>query len=405
MAKLFIEDLDLKGKRVLIRVDFNVPLDDHQNITDDSRIRAALPTIRYVIEKGGKAILMSHLGRPKGKKNPALSLAPVALRLSELLGKEVKFVNDCIGEEVEKVVSRMKSGDVILLENLRFHPGEEKGDDSFARKLASLGNVYVDDAFGTAHRAHASMVGVTKFIDRCASGYLLRKEIEYLGQAIENPKRPFIAILGGAKVSDKIKVIKNLIDKVDSILIGGAMAYTFLKVEGVPVGKSKIETIIEDKEGNQIEVSELIREILDKAAIKQVEIILPLDHIEGNKFAENAEVKIVGREGIEDGWMGLDIGPETIKLYSEKIKEAKTVFWNGPMGVFEMKPFAKGTMAIARALAESEAISIIGGGDSVAAVNRSGVTGRITHISTGGGAALKFLEGKALPGIAALTEK
>jgi len=405
MAKLFIEDLDLKGKRVLIRVDFNVPLDDGGNVADDSRIRAALPTIEYVIGKGGRAILISHLGRPKGKRDSALSLAPVAVRLSELLGRKVQFVEDCVGEEVKNAVDRMNDGDVLLLENLRFHPGEEEGDVSFARSLADVADVYVDDAFGTAHRAHASMVGVTDFIGRCAAGYLLKKEIEYLGRAIENPERPFIAILGGAKVSDKIKVIKNLINKVDSILIGGAMAYTFMKVKGIPVGSSRVEEVVEDKKGNKIDVAALVEEIFQKASARGVEVLLPLDHVEGNKFAEDAEVKIVGRDGIEDGWMGLDIGPATIEAYSEKIRKAKTVFWNGPMGVFEMKPFARGTLAIARALAAAEAVSIIGGGDSVAAVNQSGVSDHITHISTGGGAALKFLEGDDLPAIAALTDK
>ncbi|MDD5644214.1 MAG: phosphoglycerate kinase [bacterium] len=405
MGKLFIEDLDVKGKKVLIRVDFNVPLDEKKNITDDTRIRSALPTIEYVLRNGGKAILMSHLGRPKGQRNPKYSLEPVAERLSELLNKKVAFANDCIGVRVKMMVSQMKEGDVILLENLRFYPGEEKGDDSFAEELASLGDVYIDDAFGTAHRAHASMVGVTKHIKQCAAGYLLKKEIEYLGRAVENPGRPFIAVMGGAKVSDKIKVIKNLIEKVNSILIGGAMAYTFLKVRGIPVGSSKVEEIIEDKKGNKINVPSLISEILKKANARGVDILLPVDHIIGDKFAEDAAVKTVGEDKIKEGWMGLDIGPETVDLYSRKIKEAKTVIWNGPMGVFEMEPFSKGTMAIARALSESGAVSIVGGGDSVSAVNKSGVSGKITHISTGGGASLEYLEGKELPGIAALTDK
>ncbi|MBN2190018.1 MAG: phosphoglycerate kinase [Candidatus Aureabacteria bacterium] len=405
MAKLFIEDLDVKGKKVLIRVDFNVPLDDNGNITDDTRIRAALPTIRYVMENGGKSILMSHLGRPKGQRNPKYSLEPVAKRLSELLNKKVDFANDCIGNRVQMMVGQLKEGDILLLENLRFYPGEEKGDDSFAKELASLGDIYIDDAFGTAHRAHASMVGVTKHIKECAAGYLLKKEIDYLGQAVENPKRPFIAIMGGAKVSDKIKVIKNLIERVDSILIGGAMAYTFLKVKGISVGSSKVEEIIEDKKGNKIDVPNLVSEILKKAHARNVSILLPVDHVIGDKFGEDAKVKVVGEDEIEDGWMGLDIGPETIDLYSAKIKEAKTIIWNGPMGVFEMKPFSEGTMAIARALSESDAISIVGGGDSVSAVNKSGVSGKITHISTGGGASLEYLEGKELPGIAALTDK
>ncbi len=405
MNKLFIEDLALQGKRVLIRVDFNVPLDEAGRITDDTRIKAALPTIRYVVEGGGKAILISHLGRPGGKPDPALSLAPVAKRLSELLGREVGFVGDCVGKEVEEAVSRMKDGDVILLENLRFHPGEEQGDEEFARALAAPADLYVDDAFGTAHRAHASMVGVTKFIKENAAGYLLKKEIEYLGRAIKNPKRPFIAILGGAKVSGKIGVIERLLDKVDSILIGGAMSYTFLKVEGVPVGASKVEETVEDKQGRKIDVSELVAGILRKASEKGVPILLPVDHVEADRIAEDATVKVVGRDGLEDGWIGLDIGPETIKLYVEKIRGARTVFWNGPMGFSEIKPFSKGTFAIAEALAESDAVSIIGGGDSVAAVNSIGVADRITHVSTGGGASLEFMEGKSLPAIAALTDK
>ncbi len=405
MAKLFIEDLGLKGKRVLIRVDFNIPLDENQNITDDTRIKSALPTINYVVDHGGKAILMSHLGRPKGQSNPKYSLAVAAPRLSKLIGKKVVFVDDCIGQKVKNAVTRMSDGDILLLENLRFYPGEKKGDDAFAGELASLGDVYIDDAFGTAHRAHASMVGVTKFIDRCAAGYLLKKEIEYLGQAVRDPKKPFVAIMGGAKVSDKIKVIESLIEKVDAILIGGAMAYTFLKVKGIPVGSSRVEEIIEDKKGNKINVPELVNSILKKAALKKVDILLPVDHIEGDKFAEDANVKIVGQSGIENGWMGLDIADETIKLFSEKIKEAGTVVWNGPMGVFEMELFAKGTMAIAKALAGSDAVSIVGGGDSVAAINKSGLAEKITHISTGGGASLEYLEGKELPAIAALSDK
>ena len=405
MAKLGIEDLDLRGKRVLIRVDFNVPFDSDRRITDDTRIRAALPTVRYVIEHGGRAILISHLGRPKGKRDPAFSLAPVADHLSELLHRDVVFVDDCIGPEVEEAVDRMKDGDVILLENLRFHSGEKAGDESFARELASLGDVYIDDAFGTAHRGHASMVGVTAYIDQCAAGFLLQKEIEYLDQALEDPKRPFVAILGGAKVSDKIKVIENLIRRVDAILIGGAMAYTFMKATGVPVGASKVEEEIEDGKGPIIDVAGLVREILDQAAFRGVEVLLPVDHIEADRFSEDADVRIVPRDGIEDGWMGMDIGPETARLFARKIKGAGTVVWYGPMGVFEMKPFAGGTLAVVKALAGSDAVSIIGGGDSVAAANRSGLADRITHISTGGGASLEMLSGKVLLGIAALTDK
>ncbi|MFH1039322.1 MAG: phosphoglycerate kinase [PVC group bacterium] len=404
MAKLGIEDLDLKGKRVLVRVDFNVPLDGDRRITDDTRIRAALPTIRYVIEHGGKAILVSHLGRPKGKRDPAYSLGPVAVRLFELLDQRVVFVDDCIGPGAKEAVKKMKDGDVVLLENLRFHPGEEAGDDAFARELAALADLYIDDAFGTAHRAHASMVGVTAYLDRSAAGFLLQKEIDYLGKALADPERPFIAILGGAKVSDKIKVIENLVRSVDSILIGGAMAYTFMKAIGVPVGASRVEEIIEDKKGMAIDVAGLVRGILEKAAARGVEVLLPIDHVVADRFSEDAAVRVVPRDGIAAGWMGMDIGPRTGRLYGDKIGKAGTVVWNGPMGVFEMKPFAAGTLAVARALAESSALSIIGGGDSVAAVNRSGLAGRITHISTGGGASLEFLEGKVLPGIAALTD-
>lgn len=405
MSKLFIEDLDLKGKRVLIRVDFNVPLDKRGKITDDTRIRAALPTIRYVAGQGGRAILMSHLGRPDGKRDPASSLAPAAARLAELLGQPVAFAEDCIGEKASSAVARLKNGDVLLLENLRFHAGEEAGDEAFARSLAALGDVYVDDAFGTAHRAHASMVGVTKFLPQSASGYLLRKEIEYLGRAVENPARPFVAILGGAKVSDKIKVIKNLLDRVDALLIGGAMAYTFLKASGVAVGASKTEGVITDKKGRQIDVPALVQEILAKAAAKKVKILLPVDHVAAERFAADAPSRVVPRDGIPAGSLGMDIGPKTIRAFSEEIARAKTVLWNGPMGVFEMAPFAAGTFAVARAMAASSAVTIVGGGDSVAAVNGSGVAEKITHISTGGGASLEFLEGKVLPGLAALTDK
>ena len=405
MSKLFIEDLDLKGKRVLIRVDFNVPLDGSGGITDDTRIRAALPTIRYTVARGGKANLMSHLGRPDGKRDPAASLAPAAVRLSELLGKPVAFAEDCVGDKAAAAVAGMRDGDVLLLENLRFHPGEEAGDESFAQKLAVLGEVYVDDAFGTAHRAHASMVGVAGLLPQAASGYLLRKEIDYLGRAVENPARPFVAILGGAKVSDKIKVIKNLLDRVDALLIGGAMAYTFLKASGVSVGASKTEGVITDKKGRRIDVPALVREILAKAAAKKARILLPVDHVVAARFAADAPSRIVPRDGIPEGFLGMDIGPETVRLFSAEIARAKTVLWNGPMGVFEMAPFAAGTFAVARAMAASSAVTIVGGGDSVAAVNESGVADKITHISTGGGASLEFLEGKVLPGIAALTDK
>ncbi len=404
MKKLFVEDLDLKGKKVLIRVDFNVPLDEKGGITDDTRIRGALPTIKYVLRQGGKAILISHLGRPGGERVEKLSLSPVAVRLSRLLGREVKFIDDCLGEKVKTAVSRMGEGEVILLENLRFYPGEKKGDEEFARRLADDYELYIDDAFGTAHRSHASIVGVTGFIPRSAMGYLMEKEVRYLGRALDDPRRPFLAILGGAKVSDKIQVIKSLLRRVDALLIGGAMAYTFLREKGIPVGASRVETVVSDKKGKEMDISRLVREILKQAESGQVPILLPVDHVEAERFSDEAATRVVGKTGIDPGWMGLDIGPETVKLYSARIKDAGTVFWNGPMGVFEMEPFARGTMAIARALADSTAISIIGGGDSVAAIRESGVADRITHISTGGGASLEFLEGETLPGIAALTD-
>jgi len=404
MKKLGIQDIDLKGKKALVRVDFNVPLDGNGEITDDTRIRAALPTIRRVIEEGGKAILVSHLGRPKGKPDSAFSLAPAAKRLSELLGREVTFVDDCVGPKARAAAAKMGGGDVILLENLRFHPGEKAGDDGFARQLAGLADLYIDDAFGTAHRAHASMVGVAGYLQPAAAGYLLQKEIEYLGSVLSDPRRPLVAVLGGAKVSDKITVIESLIERVDMLLIGGAMAYTFLQAEGIPVGSSRVEKEAEGPGGETIDLAALVGSILERAARRVVEVILPVDHVAADRFAADAERKIVPRDGIEEGWMGMDIGPETARLYREKILGAGTVFWNGPMGVFEMEPFAAGTLAVARALADSGAVSIVGGGDSVAAVNRSGLADKITHVSTGGGASLEFLEGKTLPGIAALTD-
>ncbi len=405
MKKLGIQDLQLKGKKALVRVDFNVPLDDSGRITDDTRIRAALPTIRRVIAEGGKAILISHLGRPKGKPDPAFSLAPAAGRLSRLLNREVAFVDDCVGEKARAAVEKMGEGDVILLENLRFHPGEKSGDDGFARQLAELADLYIDDAFGTAHRAHASMVAVASHLQPAAAGYLLQKEIEYLGSVLADPRRPLAAILGGAKVSDKITVIESLLEKVDSLLIGGAMAYTFLKARGIPVGSSKVETEVEREGEGTVRMDDLVGDILRRAAQRGVEILLPVDHVIADRFAADAATRIVPQDGIPDGWLGMDIGPETARLYGEKIKEAGTVFWNGPMGVFEMEPFAAGTLAIARALADSAAVSIVGGGDSVSAVNLSGLADKITHVSTGGGASLEFLEGKTLPGIAALTDK
>jgi len=391
MAKLFIEDLDLKGKKVLMRVDFNVPLDENQNITDDTRIQAALPSIKYVLNNGGTAILMSHLGRPKGQVKPEFSLKPVAAYLSKLIGKEVKMATDCVGNEVEEIAKNLQPGEILLLENLRFH-NAETGKDS---DLAKLGDVYVDDAFGTAHRAHASMVGVTKHIDQCAAGYLLKKEIDYLGGAVENPVKPFVAILGGAKVSDKIPVIENLLTKADAIIIGGAMAYTFLKAKGHTIGKSML----------QEDFIEISKSFLDKAEEKNIPMLLPIDHICAPEF--NAVDKAVEIDSIDipDDLMALDIGPKSIKLFSDEIAKAKTIVWNGPMGVFEKPEFAKGTFAIADAVAASDSISIIGGGDSVSAVKKAGVADKVSHISTGGGASLEYLEGKVLPGIAALTDR
>jgi len=397
VRKLFIDDLNLKGKRVLVRVDFNVPLDENLNITDDIRIVSALPTIKKIIHDGGKAILMSHLGRPKGERIEKFSLKPVALRLSELLNQEVKFAPDCIGEEVKKIVNEMKEGDVVLLENLRFHSGETKNDPEFAKQLAELGEVYINDAFGTAHRAHASTEGVTKYIDQCAAGYLMQKEIEFLGNAVNKPVRPFTAILGGAKISGKIDVIKSLFQKVDNLIIGGGMAFTFFKAMGYEIGKSLLEE----------EKIDLAKEILEKAERTKMSFLLPMDVVVANEFSNDAEFEIVDVENIPPGKMGLDIGPKSVELFKKVIMNSKTVVWNGPMGVFEFDNFAKGTFAIAEALAEATgngAITIIGGGDSAAAIKKAGLSNKVSHVSTGGGASLEFLEGKTLPGIAALTD-
>lgn len=394
MSKLSVEDLELRGKRTLIRVDFNVPLDDKQ-ITDDTRIKAALPTVNYVVEHGGKAILMSHLGRPNGEVLPELSLEPVAERLGDLLNRDVVMAPDCIGDEVKAIVSKMKEGDVVLLENLRFHAEEEKNDPDFAGKLAELADVYVNDAFGAAHRAHASTAGITEYVSQAAAGFLMQKEMEYIGNAIADPERPFMAILGGVKVSDKIGVIENLMKKADAIIIGGAMAYTFLKAQGRRVGKSLVE---DDK-------LDLAKKLLKKAIDEDVPLYLPIDHVIADKFAADANVKVVKRSGIPDEWEGMDIGPATVEKYKGVLEGAKTIVWNGPVGVFEFDAFAKGSFAIAKILAESDAITIIGGGDCVAAVQKSGYADRITHISTGGGASLEFMEGKELPGIAALSDK
>jgi phosphoglycerate kinase len=393
--KKTIEDIEVAGKRVLVRCDFNVPLKDGV-ITDENRLVGALPTIKYLVEKGAKVILCSHLGKAKGP-DPKLTLAPVAKRLSELLGKEVKFAADdtVVGENAKAAVAAAKDGDIILLENTRFRKEEGKNEEAFSKDLASLADVYVNDAFGTAHRAHCSTVGVTEFVKTAACGYLIQKELKFLGEAVENPVRPFVAILGGAKVSDKINVINNLLEKVDTLIIGGGMAYTFLKSQGFTIGKSLVE---EDK-------VDYAKEMIEKAKAKGVKLLLPVDNVVGAEFSADTEAITTKDENIADGFMGLDIGPKTAELYANAVKEAKTVIWNGPMGVFEFKNFANGTVAVAKALADTDATTVIGGGDSAAAVNILGFGDKMTHISTGGGASLEFLEGKELPGIVALNDK
>jgi len=398
MAKLTIDDLQLTGKRVLVRVDFNVPLNDKLAVTDDTRIREALPTIKKIMQTGGKTILMSHLGRPKGKVVDAMRMKPAAERLAELLDKKVLILNDCIGETIEKAINGMAEGEVAVLENLRFYKNEEENDPQFAEKLARLGDVYINDAFGTAHRAHASTAGVTKYVKQCAAGYLMQKELKYLGNAIDNPVRPFVAILGGAKISGKIDVIDNLLGKVDALLIGGGMAYTFFKANGIGIGNSLLEA---DK-------VELAKQVLAKTKAQQLQFVLPLDNVIAKEIADNADIDKTAHEAVPDGWIGVDIGAKTIQKFEAVIKTAKTIVWNGPMGVFEREPFSHGTVAIANALAKQTAagaISVVGGGDSVAALAKAGVTANITHVSTGGGASLEFLSGLKLPGIEALTEK
>ncbi|MEW6214290.1 MAG: phosphoglycerate kinase [Nitrospirota bacterium] len=392
--KLTIEDLDIKGKGVFIRADFNVPLDDNLMVTDDRRIRSTLPTINYAIDEGAKVILSSHLGRPKGKRDPRLSLAPVAKRLQRLLNKEVTFAPDCIGSQIEGLVSKMKEGDVLFLENLRYHPEEEKNDEEFARALSKLADVYVNDAFGTSHRAHASIVGVPRFLPS-AAGFLLKKEIEYLKGMIDNPVRPFVAILGGAKVSGKIGVLENIGDKVDKVLVGGGMAYTFIKATGYEIGNSLVEE-------DMLDTAQRIRKKLKGIGIK---FYLPVDCVIAQSIEPGTETKIVPTIEIPKGWRALDIGPATVKLFSEAIQDAKTILWNGPMGVFEIDAFSRGTFAIARAVADAYALTIVGGGDTDLAVHRAGVSDAISFISTGGGASLQLLEGKELPGIAALTNR
>ncbi len=396
MAKLTIQDLELAGKRVFVRVDFNVPVKNGA-VADDLRIREALPTIQYGIDHGAVLVLASHLGRPKGKPKPELSLAPVATHLSEILGREVKFTADCIGDEVERAVNTAKPGDTILLENLRFHPEEEGNDPVFAEKLASMADVYVNDAFGSAHRAHASTEGMTHFVEKAAAGFLMEKELHFLGDALETPQRPFIAILGGAKVSDKIKVIENLLGKVDRLLIGGAMMFTFLKSQGKNIGKSLCE---EDQ-------LDLARNLLARSEKDSGEskIVLPVDAVASSGPDDGDAAHTVPSGEIPEGEMGLDIGPQTRSRYSEIIRNARTIVWNGPMGVFETDAFAAGTITIAKAIADSEAVSVIGGGDSAAAVAKAGVRERVTHVSTGGGASLEYLAGLELPGVAALSDK
>ncbi len=393
-CKLTIEDLPLKGKRVFIRVDFNVPLDANLMITDDRRIRSTLPTINYAIDEGAKVILASHLGRPKGKVDPKYSLAPVARRLQRLLNKEVIFAPDCVGSQVENIISKMKEGDVVLLENLRFHIEEEKNDEKFAKSLASLADFYVNDAFGASHRAHASIVGIPKFIP-AAAGFLLRKEIEYLKGAIEAPIRPFIVILGGAKVGGKIGVLENLADKADKVIVGGGMAFTFIKAMGYEVGNSLVEE----------EMIEFAIKIMEKLRTNKVKFYLPVDVVIAQSIEPGAETKIVPVQEIPPGWRGLDIGPASVKLFTEALHDVKTILWNGPMGVFEIDAFSRGTFAIAHAVADSYAFSIVGGGDTDYAVHKAGVSDSISFISTGGGAALKLLEGKELVGLSVLPNK
>ncbi|AZR74786.1 phosphoglycerate kinase [Anoxybacter fermentans] len=392
MRKKTLKDMDFEKKRVLVRVDFNVPMKDGK-ITDDTRIRAALPTIQYLINCNAKVILASHLGRPKGQVKEEFRLDPVAHRLSELLEKEVYKVDDCIGDEPKKAIEQMKFGDVLVLENTRFYKGEKENDPEFAKALAELADVFVNDAFGAAHRAHASTAGVAEYLPSCA-GFLMQREIEALSKAIHNPERPFTAIIGGAKVSDKIGVIENLLDKVDSLIIGGGMANTFIRAQGYETGKSLVE---EDK-------VDLAKELIKKADDKGIKLVLPVDVVVASEFSADADIKVVPISAIPADWQALDIGPESIDVFSAVIRDSKTVVWNGPMGVFEMEPFAKGTFAIAKALAEADVTSIIGGGDSAAAVAKAGLKDKMTHVSTGGGASLEFLEGKELPGIAALSD-
>jgi phosphoglycerate kinase len=396
MNKITVDDINFRGRKALVRVDFNVPLDGKQKITDDRRIRAALPTLKKILKDGGTVIACSHLGRPKGKHVPSMSLRPVSKRLSELLGKQVQFAEDCIGPEAANVIGRLNEGQCVLLENLRFHAGEEKNDPEFARKLSNLADIYVNDAFGSAHRAHASTEGVTRYFDQAVAGYLMEKELRYLGQALDKPKHPFVAILGGAKISGKIDVITNLLGKVDKLFIGGGMVFTFSKAMGFPIGDSLLE---EDK-------VELAKQIIERAKSSNTKLFFPVDAVIAKEIKNDAETKVVEIDKIPDGYKGLDIGPGTVDLFKKELEGAQTVVWNGPMGVFETEPFAKGTFAIANILAkltDNGATTIVGGGDSAAAVAKAGLEDKLSHISTGGGASLEFLEGKTLPGVAALT--
>ncbi len=395
ITKQTIDQVDLRGKRIIIRVDFNVPLDDSLQITDDSRIRAALPTINHAVDEGGSVILCSHLGRPGGKPCPELSLAPVAKRLRRFLGKDVIFSLDCIGPKVKNLVSQLKPGDILLLENLRFHPEEEENDEGFASELASMADVYINEAFGAAHRSHASIAGITKFIKTSAAGYLMKREVEYLEGAVENPIRPFVAILGGAKVSGKIGVIENLGQKVDKVIIGGGMAFTFIKAMGMEIGRSLVEDAMLD----------FAKRIQQHAVERGVKFYLPVDCVVAASLDPAAETKIVTTQEIPEGWYGLDIGPASVKLFSEAVQNAKTILWNGPMGMFERDAFARGTQAMAHAVANAYALTIVGGGDTALAVHRAGETDSMSFISTGGGAALQLLERGEMPGLAALPNR
>ena len=390
-----IRDIDITGKRLLIRVDFNVPLDEQGNITDDTRIRGVLPTINYALDEHAKVIIMSHLGRPKGERQEKYSLAPVAKRLARLLDKPVQLAPDCIGPEVEKMVARMQNGDIVLLENLRFHPGEQANDPEFARKLAALADIYINDAFAVAHRAHASVVGVTEYFSICAAGFLLQKEMDYFHRSVSDPRRPLVAIIGGAKVSSKLGALRNLLDRVDKMIIGGAMANTFLKARGFDVGRSKVEDDLIDT----------ANDLVDKARQQKIKLYLPVDCIVADRFAPDAETMRTTTQEVPRDWMILDIGPATTLLFAEALENAKTIIWNGPMGAFEMDAFSRGTMAMVSHVANSHALTIVGGGDTDVAVHKAGESNNISYISTGGGAFLMLMEGKELPGVAALNAK